>query len=151
VQLTTSAFAPGGDIPVQYTCDGDDISPELSWDGVPDGTRTFVLIVDDPDAPRGTWVHWVVYDLPAAERALPQGVRPRAALPSPARQGKNDFGKVGYGGPCPPHGHPHRYYFRLYAVDTELRLAAGATRAKVDDAMDGHVLAHAEIMGRYQR
>ena len=151
MQLTTSAFEAGADIPRQFTCDGADISPALTWSAPPDGTRSFALIVDDPDAPGGTWVHWVLYDLPGTERNLPEAVAPEGALPSGARQGLNDFRKTGYGGPCPPQGPAHRYYFRLYALDTELHVKAGATRAQLERAMRGHVLAHAELMGRYRR
>lgn len=150
MKLMTPSFTAGGEIPQQYTCDGANISPALSWDAPPDGTRSLVLIADDPDAPGRTWVHWLVYNLPAASRELPEDVRPRTASPR-AFQGKNDFGKVGYGGPCPPAGPPHRYYFRLYALDTELPLKPGATRPQVERAMEGHVLAETEIMGRYAR
>jgi Raf kinase inhibitor-like YbhB/YbcL family protein len=151
VQLTTSAFKPGGDIPARYTCDGDDTSPALSWTAPPDGIQSFALIVDDPDAPRRTWVHWVVYDLPASERGVPEGVPPERALSSGARQGRNDFKKIGYGGPCPPPGAPHRYYFRLYALDARLDLPPGSTRDQVDRAMKNHVVAEVELMGRYGR
>jgi Raf kinase inhibitor-like YbhB/YbcL family protein len=151
MQLTASAFAPESDIPAQFTCDGSDISPALSWTAPPEGTQSLALIVDDPDAPRGTFVHWVLYDLPASERGLPEGVPPQRRLTSGASQGRNDFGKVGYGGPCPPAGPPHRYYFRLCALDTRLDLKAGATRAQLDRAMRGHVLGRTELMARYRR
>lgn len=150
-QVSTPAFDPGGDIPSAFTCDGAGISPALEWTDPPEGTESFALVADDPDAPRGTWVHWVIYELPASERALPEGVEPHAALPSGARQGINDFGQIGYGGPCPPPGSPHRYYFRLFALGTRVTLRAGATRAALDRAMRGHVLATAEVFGRYQR
>ncbi len=151
LRLTTSAFEPGSDIPARFTCDGRDVSPALTWTAPPDGTESFALIVDDPDAPRKTWVHWVLYDLPATARGLPEAVARDGALPSGARQGRNDFGHVGYGGPCPPPGPAHRYCFTLYALDTKLPLPAGATRAHLDRAMRGHVLAHAELTGRYRR
>ena len=151
LQLTSPVFTPESDIPAQYSCDGSDMSPALSWTSPPEGTQSFALIVDDPDAPRGTWVHWVLYDLPPTERGLPAGVQPDDTLPSGARQGRNDFGRTGYGGPCPPRGPAHRYYFRLYALDKKLELRPGSTRAQADRSMRGHILAHAELMGRYRR
>lgn len=151
MELKAAAFKPGADIPGRFTCDGSNVSPALSWTTPPEGTQSFALIMEDPDAPRRTWVHWVLYDLPATERELPEGVAPTGTLPSGARQGRNDFGKTGYGGPCPPPGPAHRYYFRLYALDTELQLKAGATRAQVDRSTYGHVLAGAELMGQYRR
>ena len=151
MQLKTDAFPPGGDIPDRFTFDGANVSPALSWSAPPAGTQSLALIMDDPDAPRGTWVHWVLYDLPATTRELSEGVAPKGALPSGGRQGRNDFGRLGYGGPCPPPGKPHRYVFRLYALDTKLDAKAGETRAQLDRAMRGHVLAEADIMGRYSR
>ena len=151
MQLETSAFPPGGDIPVRFTCDGSDDSPALEWTEPPAGTQSFTLVADDPDAPRGTWVHWVLYDLPARARELPEAVPPDKELVSGARQGRNDFRKIGYGGPCPPPGPAHRYYFRLFALDRALGLKSGATRNEIDRAMEGHILAHAELMGRYKR
>jgi len=151
LKLTTPAFTPGGDIPAQYTCDGSDKSPALSWNSPPEGTHSFALIVEDPDAPGGTWVHWVVYDLPPTDRELPAGVPREDKLPAGARQGRNDFGRMGYGGPCPPPGPAHRYYFKLYALDTKLELRSGSTRTQVDRSMRGHILAHADLMGRYHR
>ena len=124
LQLTTSAFAPGGDIPERFTCEGSDTSPALGWNAPPEGTQSFVLVLEDPDAPGRTWIHWVLYDLPATERKLPEGVPPDGTLPSDARQGRNDFGNIGYGGPCPPPGPAHRYYFKLYALDRKLGLGA---------------------------
>jgi Raf kinase inhibitor-like YbhB/YbcL family protein len=150
-QLTSLAFAPGADIPPDFTCDGADRSPALEWTDPPHGTRSFALIMDDPDSPGGTWVHWVIYDIPASERSLPGGVGADDALPSGTRQGINDFRRIGYGGPCPPPGSPHRYYFRLYALGALLNLPVRATRASVDRAMRGHVVATAEVFGRYQR
>lgn len=151
MQLKTTAFANGGDIPARFTCDGTDDSPALEWTEPPAGTQSFALLADDPDAPRGTWVHWVLYDLPATARELPEGLPPEGTLPSGARQGRNDFRKIGYGGPCPPPGPAHRYFFRLFALGRALGLPSGAKRADVDRAMEGHVLARAEVMGRYRR
>jgi Raf kinase inhibitor-like YbhB/YbcL family protein len=151
LRLTSPAFKPEADIPEHCTCDGSDTSPALSWNDPPEGTQSFAVVLEDPDAPGRTWVHWVLYDLPATERALPEGVQPKGQLPSGARQGRNDFGRIGYGGPCPPRGPEHRYYFKLYALDKTLELGAGATRAQLDRSMLGHILAHAELMGRYCR
>jgi len=151
LHLTTTAFTPGEEIPGTFTCDGSDASPALKWNAPPSGTQCFALVVDDPDAPRGTWVHWVLWNLAATERELPEGVPPHGQLSSGARQGRNDFGKIGYGGPCPPPGAPHRYFFRLYALDKTLTFGAGATRAQLDRAMRSHILAQAEVMGLYRR
>jgi Raf kinase inhibitor-like YbhB/YbcL family protein len=151
MRLTSTAFAEGSAIPKMCTADGRDRSPPLTWDEVPDGTKAFALVCDDPDAPRGTWVHWVLYDLPADCRALPEGVPTTADLAGGGRQGKNDFGRLGYGGPSPPRGKPHRYFFRLYALDAPVGLAAGASRQDLDRAVQGHVLAEAALMGTYQR
>jgi Raf kinase inhibitor-like YbhB/YbcL family protein len=151
LELSTPAFANGGDIPVKHTCDGADVSPALEWRAAPDGTKSFALIVDDPDAPGRTWVHWLLYNLSPVEGTLPEGVEGPATLPSGARQGTNDFGRIGYGGPCPPPGAPHRYFFRLYALDMAIDVAPGATRATLERALKGHVLATAELLGRYQR
>lgn len=150
-ELKTTAFAPGSTIPKKFTCDGPDVSPALSWSEPPKGTQSISLIVDDPDAPVGTWVHWVLYDLPAATRELAEGVPKDQELKSGTRQGRNDFGKIGYGGPCPPPGPAHRYFFKLYALDAKTTLKAGATKADLEKAMKGHILAHADVMGRYQR
>ncbi len=151
--LSSPAFAAGAPIPVRHTCDGEDRSPELRFADPPAGTKTFALIVNDPDAPVGDWVHWILFDVPAGVAALPEGVPGDGALgePAGARQGKNDFRRIGWGGPCPPPGSPHRYYFRLYALDTALALPAGATRSEVERAMKGHVLAQAETWGTYAR
>ncbi len=151
LQLTSPAFAEGDSIPTQYTADGKDVSPPLRWGEVPKTARSLALICDDPDAPRGVWVHWVLYNLPADARELPEGLPADKTLPSGARQGTNDFGSIGYGGPSPPRGKPHRYFFKLYALDTPLDLAAGATKADLVAAMKGHVLAEGELMGRYGR
>jgi Raf kinase inhibitor-like YbhB/YbcL family protein len=149
--LSTSAFADGGGIPRDHSCDGADVSPALSWSSPPDGTVSLALVVDDPDAPGRTWVHWVVYNISPDQRELPEGVEAMATLPSGARQGTNDFGRIGYGGPCPPPGSAHRYFFRLYALDTTVELPPGAKRRALDAAMKGHVLASSELVGRYQR
>lgn len=150
IRLTSTAFTDGGTIPKKYTCDGADVSPPLAWDNVPEGTKSFALICDDPDAPMGTWVHWVLFNLPADTRNLPEAVPPDKELSNGARQGTNDFRKIGYGGPCPPSG-THRYYFKLYALDTLLDLPAGASKAQLLKAMEGHVLAEGQLMGRYSR
>ena len=150
-ELKSSAFSAGGDIPKKFTCDGPDLSPTLNWGDAPASTQSISLIVDDPDAPAGTWVHWVLYDLPASARALPEGVPGDQELKNGARQGRNDFGKTGYGGPCPPPGRPHRYFFKLYALDAKTNLKPGASKADVEKAMRGHILAQAELMGRYKR
>jgi Raf kinase inhibitor-like YbhB/YbcL family protein len=152
--LASPAFAPGADIPTLFTCEGSDISPPLEWTGVPDGAKSLVLIVDDPDAPdpaapKMTWVHWVLYDLPPDARALPEGVA-SSDLPAGTREGRNDWKRTGYGGPCPPIGR-HRYYHKLYALDVALGDLGTPTKAEVEKAMEGHVLAQAELMGTYQK
>jgi Raf kinase inhibitor-like YbhB/YbcL family protein len=149
--LSTTTFSPGGSIPKPCTCDGADRSPALTWSEIPVDTRSFALVCDDPDAPRGTWIHWVLFNLPADAVELSEGVPAAPELPSGARQGVNDFHKVGYGGPCPPPGAPHRYFFRLSALDCKLNLSAGITRSELGQAMAGHVLAEAAIMGTYGR
>lgn len=150
--LTSAAFRDGTGIPVKYTCDGVDTSPPLSWSGAPAGTRGFALVVDDPDAPTGSWVHWVLYNLPAAVAGLPENVAKVESLDlDGARQGRNDFRRPGYGGPCPPPGPAHRYFFKLYALDAPLTLKAGAQKKDVEAAMEGHVLATAQLMGTYAR
>jgi Raf kinase inhibitor-like YbhB/YbcL family protein len=149
MQLKSSAFNTNDLIPSKYTCDGQDISPALSWDAPPAGTQSLVLIVDDPDAPMGTFVHWVLYNLPPDLQHLPEHVT-AANLPNGALQGKNDFKRTGYGGPCPPGG-THRYFFKLYAIDQPLTLAAEATKAQVLNVIEGHTLASTELVGRYSR
>ncbi|RMH08046.1 MAG: YbhB/YbcL family Raf kinase inhibitor-like protein [Nitrospirae bacterium] len=149
--LTSSAFQEGAFIPKKYTCEGPDVSPPLQWQGVPQGTRSLALICDDPDAPMGTWVHWVLFNIPPTETSLPEGVPPQETFRSGAIHGINDFRRVGYGGPCPPPGKPHRYYFKLYALDTVLHLKPRATKAQVVTATKGHILAEAQLMGRYGR
>ncbi|MDD2762585.1 MAG: YbhB/YbcL family Raf kinase inhibitor-like protein [Opitutaceae bacterium] len=151
MKLTSPVFVEGQPIPRQYTADGADMAPPLQWSEAPADTRSFALICDDPDAPVGTWVHWVIYGLPAVTRELPEMVAPTASLPNGAKQGVNDFRRVGYGGPCPPPGRPHRYCFKLYALDAELTLPPRATKPELLRAMAGHVLAEAQLMGTYQR
>jgi Raf kinase inhibitor-like YbhB/YbcL family protein len=146
-----SDFPIGADIPEQFTCKGEDRSPALEWSDAPAAAKSLALIVDDPDAPAGTWVHWVVFNIPARAHALPGGVEKKEQLPDGTRQGRNDFGRVGYNGPCPPPGKSHRYFFKLYALDGALGLAPGATKSDVERAMQGHVLAHAEWMGKFRR
>ena len=149
-QLQSSAFSNGGAIPTKFTCDAADLSPALSWNDPPAGTKAFALIMDDPDAPAGTWVHWVLYDLPASVRELPEGVPKAKDLEIGARQGSNDFRRIGYGGPCPPRGAAHRYSFRLYALDQHTQLPAGAAKGDLERAMKGHILAQSELIGRFQ-
>jgi Raf kinase inhibitor-like YbhB/YbcL family protein len=149
--LNSPAFQPGQPIPQKYACQGEDISPPLRWGNVPAGTQSLALICDDPDAPVGTWVHWVIYGIPASMAELPEKVPATETLPSGAKQGMNDFRRVGYGGPCPPPGGPHRYFFKLYALGTELSLKPRATKQDLLRAMQGHILAQAELMGTYQR
>jgi Raf kinase inhibitor-like YbhB/YbcL family protein len=151
IQIQSSAFMQGAAIPETHTCDGKDVSPPLTWGSGPDGTLAWALIVDDPDAPSKTWVHWVLFNLPDSTQSLSAGVPASGDLPGGGHQGKNDFGKLGYGGPCPPVGKPHRYFFRLYALDASLDLPAGATRDQVDRAMAGHILGRGELMGTYAR
>ena len=148
-QLTIDSFAEGALIPRRHTCEGENVSPALAWSGAPKGTRSFALIMDDPDAPAGTWNHWLLWDLDAGTNALDGEFRPGAA----GKSGLNDFGEQGYGGPCPPRGHgPHRYYFKLYALDvTELGLMQGARRDALERALKGHELGRAQHMGRYER
>ena len=148
--LTSTAFGPSAPIPRHYTCDGRNVSPPLQWHDPPSGTKSFALIMDDPDAPGGVWVHWVLYNLPPDARALPEAVPPDATRPDGSRQGLNSWPQLGYGGPCPPSG-THRYVFKLYALDTMLDLAAGANKAQLLKAMAGHILAQAELIGTYAR
>jgi len=150
IKIKSTAFKEGGMIPSKYTCDGADISPPLSWDSVPEGTKSLALICDDPDAPMGTWVHWVIFNIPPDTRELPENVPPQKTLANGAKQGINDFRKIGYGGPCPPGG-THRYYFKLYALDTGINLEAGATKSQLLKAMEGHILAEGQLMGKYKR
>ncbi|MCX6357731.1 MAG: YbhB/YbcL family Raf kinase inhibitor-like protein [Candidatus Aureabacteria bacterium] len=150
ITVTSPTFREGGMIPSAHTCDGRDSSPPLEWSGIPAGTKALALVCDDPDAPAGTWVHWVLYNIPADRRSLPGGQPTAETLAGGAGQGVNDFGRFGYGGPCPPSG-THRYYFKLYALDARLDLAGRVTKAALLDAMKGHVLADGALMGRYAR
>ena len=145
IQITSTLFGEGGTIPRLYTCDDQNISLPLAWTGVPTNTVSLALIMDDPDAPAGTWVHWVVFNLPASTTNLSQGSNGGGI------EGKNDFNKVGYGGPCPPRGSNHRYFIKIYALDTQLSLKAGVSKAQVESAMKGHILAQGQMMGRYGR
>lgn len=150
-QISSAAFSSGETIPKKFTCDGTDVSPQLRWKDAPAATQSLALIMDDPDAPVGTWVHWVLYNLPANTTELPEGVEKQEQVAAGGLQGRNDFRKIGYGGPCPPPGTPHRYYFKLYALDAKLGLKAGATKVDLERAMKGHILSEADLMGRYGR
>ena len=151
LELKSRAFMEGEAIPAKYTCDGQDISPPLQWANVPYEAQSLALLCDDPDSARNPWAHWVLYDLPAGTRKLPEGYPP-GGLPGPGgKQGRNDFGDIRYGGPCPGRGQTHRYFFRLYALDESLGLSPGATRAEVLDQMHGHIMTQGELMGRYKR
>jgi Raf kinase inhibitor-like YbhB/YbcL family protein len=150
MEIRSSAFGNGEMIPAKYTCDGADFSPPLVWSGSPAGTKCFALICDDPDAPMGTWVHWVVYDIPSAAMMLAEGITREKELPGGGTQGINDFRRIGYGGPCPPGG-THRYFFKLYALDATLGLKPGITKDQLLKAMKGHILAEAQTMGIYKR
>ena len=151
LHLTTTAFAEGQPIPEKHAFENKDLSPALQWSGVPPAAQSLALICDDPDAPMGTWVHWVIYDLPPATAGLAEGVAKSPELASGAKQGVNDYKKIGYGGPCPPPGKPHRYYFKLYALDAMTGLKSGATKKDLLKAMAGHILAEGQLMGTYQR
>jgi len=148
--LSSAAFTQGQPIPRKHGCDGQDASPPLDWGEPPEHTRSFALIADDPDAPGGTFVHWVVYNIPAASRSLPEGVPKVGKLADESVQGSNSWQRLGYGGPCPPGG-THRYFFKLHALDTVLDLPSGASKQRLLEAMQGHVLGQAELMGTYRR
>jgi len=148
--LESPAFADGETIPRRHTCDGEDVSPPLIWREAPEGTRTFVLTVTDPDAPKGTWIHWLVLDLPASATALPEGASGSEGLPGGASEGLNSWGRRGWGGPCPPSG-THRYFFRLHALKEAVRLPAQVDASRLAGLLEGHVLAEATLMGRYAR
>jgi Raf kinase inhibitor-like YbhB/YbcL family protein len=150
IRVMSDAFAEGQPIPAKYTCDGQDISPPLRWTGIPTEARELALVVDDPDAPSGLFTHWLVYGLPPQTTGLPEGVPPGETVSGGGRQGRNDFGRIGYGGPCPPSG-SHRYVFTVYALDAPLGLPAGATRRQLFRAMEGHVIDKGQLIGRYQR
>lgn len=149
--ISSPSFPSGRDIPKKFTCDGVDVSPQLAWTDPPVGTKSFAVLVDDPDAPVGNWNHWALWNLPATARGLAEGISKEAGLSDGSQQGKNDFRRTGYNGPCPPPGKPHRYYFKLFALDTKLDLKSGATKREVEAAMKGHILEQAEWMGRYGR
>ena len=149
--ISSTSFPNGGDIPKKFTCDGADVSPELSWTGPPAGTQSFALIADDPDAPSGTWTHWVLFDLAPDTNNLAESVSKIDELPGGERQGRNDFRKICYNGPCPPPGKPHRYFYKLYALDAKLDLKPGSSKQEVEQAMEGRILGKAQWMGKYQR
>jgi Raf kinase inhibitor-like YbhB/YbcL family protein len=151
MKLETNAFTPGGFIPARYTCKGGDVSPPLAWSNSPGNGQGFALILEDPDAPGGTWTHWLVYNLPSSAHGLPEGIPKMNEIQGGGRQGVNDFGNIGYGGPCPPPGKAHRYYFHLYALNAPLALKAGASKAEVRAALGGKVLAQTDLMGRFKR
>jgi Raf kinase inhibitor-like YbhB/YbcL family protein len=151
LQLSSKAFLDGQPIPKKFTCSGQDVSPELAWSYAPSDTKSFALIVDDPDAPADVWVHWVIYDLPPETRGLPENVPRDRELSNGARQGKNDFGKIGYGGPCPPSGPAHRYFFKLYALRDKTGLKPGAGKADLERAMTGKIVEQASLTGKFGR
>lgn len=151
LEIKSTAFESNARLAKEFTGEGSDFSPPLSWQGAPSQTKSFALICDDPDAPSHTWVHWVIYNIPASADGLPKGVKGDEVLPDGSRQGPNDSGSIGYSGPYPPPGKPHRYYFKLYALDTMLTLGPGATKEALLEKMQGHVLAQASLMGTYQR
>lgn len=150
LKLLSTVFQDGGMIPSKYTCDGANISPPLQWSGLPPNTKSIALIVDDPDAPGKTWVHWVLYDLSPTRTELDEDIKPKTGVSGGGKQGSNDFRQSGYGGPCPPSG-THRYFFKIYALDVETSLRDGATKDELERAMQGHILSHGELLGRYQR
>lgn len=149
--VTSSAFREGETIPKKFTCDAEDTSPDLMWSGAPSGTKSLALITDDPDAPAGTWVHWVLFNLPADRTGLPVGVAKTSTVSGIGIQGKNSSGTTGYSGPCPPAGKPHRYFFKVYALDSSLDLKPGVNKAEVEKAMKGHILAQGQLIGKYGR
>ena len=150
MDITSSAFNEGAMIPEKYTCDGPNISPPLKWSDAPEETKSFAIICEDPDAPSGIWVHWVLFNLPVNVKELPENIPAIGKLSNGAKQGKNDFGKIGYGGPCPPGG-THRYFFQVYALTKELDLEAGISKSELISAMEGNILSEGQIMGKYQR
>ena len=149
--LTTTAFKNNSPIPQRYTCQGEDLSPALGWSGAPSGTKSYALLCEDPDAPHGTYFHWVIYNIPPTERGLAENIAKRDTLPNGTRQGVNSAKQMGYMGPCPPPGGPHRYYFKLYALDAQINIPGEATRDQLLSAMQGHILAEGEVMGTYQK
>ena len=150
MKITSEAFEEGGMIPAKYTCDGVDISPPLSWSGIPQETVSLALICDDPDAPMGVWVHWVLFNIPPGVKNLSEGVQSKPVLDNVAVHGKNNFGRYGYGGPCPPNS-THRYYFKVYALDIKIESQPGITKKELLEKMEGHILAEETLMGRYTR
>ena len=150
IQVTSTAFAEGELIPKVYTCEGKDISPPISWANLPEGTKSIALICDDPDAPMGTWVHWVIYNIPPTETGLKEAMPSENVLQNGTKQGITDFRKIGYGGPCPPSG-THRYFFKLYALDKMLELDAGATKGQLLTAMEGHIVGQVQLIGKYKK
>lgn len=151
LEIKSTVFNDGDSMDAKYTCKGVDVSPQLSWSEIPEGTQSFALICDDPDAPFMTWVHWVIYDIPADVTSLSEAVSEDETLPNGAKQGRNDFRKIGYGGPCPPPGGPHRYFFKLYALDTMLNLEPGMTKKALLKAMEGHIIEETQIIGKFKR
>lgn len=150
IKLTSAAFEEGGMIPAKYTCDGEDFSPPLKWDNVPAGIQSIALICDDPDAPMGTWVHWVIFNLPAEKRELAENSPDDETFPDGTRQGINDFGSIGYGGPCPPGG-THRYFFKIYALDVIIDLVSIVDKETLLREIEGHIIGQGKLMGKYQR
>jgi Raf kinase inhibitor-like YbhB/YbcL family protein len=151
IQISSPAFTEGKPIPTKYTCEAEDASPPLAWSGVPSEAKSLALIVDDPDAPAGTWVHWVIFNLPPSLTELKESIAKTPTIEGVGTQGNNDFRKIGYGGPCPPRGKPHRYFFKLYALDASLSLSPGASKADLEKAMRGHILAQGQLIGTYSR
>lgn len=151
LSISSPSFSNGGSIDKKFTCEGADVSPQLAWTEPPAGTKTFALLADDPDAPVGNWNHWTLWNLPPNLRSLPEGLSKDAHLPDGSEQGMNDFHRTGYNGPCPPAGKPHRYYFKLFALDAKLNLGSSAGKPELERAMKGHILAQAEWMGTYKR
>ena len=151
ISISGDGFKEGGTIPDEFTCEGKDISPSLSWEGMPAGTKSISLIMDDPDCSEGTFVHWVLYNIPGQTLMLPKGIPHNKTLADGSMQGMTDFGRAGYGGPCPPSGKPHRYYFKVYALDIKINLPPGASKNQLESSMKGHILASGELIGKYQR
>jgi len=153
MEITSPAFVNNAEVPRKYTCQGEDVSPPLMWSNAPAGVKSFTLICDDPDAPMGVWLHWTLFNIPADKKELSEGagIKDAKELSDGSKQGMNDSGGVGYHGPCPPPGKYHRYFFRLFALDTVLKLKAGVSRKEIEQAMEGHILAQAELLGRYKR
>ncbi len=152
IKIYSSAFKEGGFIPSKYTCEGTNVSPQLHWNDVPKETKSYALIVEDPDAPGGDFVHWIIYNIPGNLKELHEDVTPSRNIPEEVMVGTNSFGRIGYGGPCPPHGKPHRYFFKIYALNTILHhVESGATKQQLLKAMEGHIIAEGHLMGKFQR